>query len=209
MPDPDFKTCCRCRCSLPASVDFFHRSKAKRDGLTSQCKKCRSGMWNKYYEENRSGQIERSIVSSRLRRQDPVVRERERIQSRERKRVVLSDQNKRSEHRERTRAWFSNNKARVNAMPSRDKALRCYYQSMRRAAVIRATPIWADRQQILGFYQEAKRLTELTGVPHEVDHIIPLRGDLVSGLHVQGNLRVITRAENRTKSNRYIPVQEE
>jgi hypothetical protein len=52
-------------------------------------------------------------------------------------------------------------------------------------------------------YAEAKRLSEETGIPHEVDHIIPLRGKLVSGLHVIANLRVVTRSENRRKSKRY------
>ena len=38
---------------------------------------------------------------------------------------------------------------------------------------------------------------------HEVDHIIPLRGELASGLHVESNLQVITADENRKKNNNY------
>ena len=38
---------------------------------------------------------------------------------------------------------------------------------------------------------------------HHVDHIIPLQGAIVSGLHVEGNLRVITATENMIKRNRY------
>ena len=38
---------------------------------------------------------------------------------------------------------------------------------------------------------------------HHVDHIIPLHGKLVSGLHVESNLQVITQAANCTKSNKY------
>ena len=58
--------------------------------------------------------------------------------------------------------------------------------------------------EVLAIYAEAKRLTEETGIPHEVDHEIPLKGRLVSGLHVLANLRVVTRAENRRKSNRHL-----
>lgn len=52
-------------------------------------------------------------------------------------------------------------------------------------------------------YIEAQRITLSTGIPHEVDHIIPLRGRLVSGLHVHENLRIIPRTENRKKGNRF------
>lgn len=45
--------------------------------------------------------------------------------------------------------------------------------------------------------------TQVTGIPHEVDHIIPLQGKNVSGLHVPSNLRIITRIENRRKRNDY------
>ena len=44
----------------------------------------------------------------------------------------------------------------------------------------------------------AKQLTEETGVPHEVDHTIPISK---GGLHHQDNLQVLTREENRRKSN--------
>lgn len=57
--------------------------------------------------------------------------------------------------------------------------------------------------------QEAHRLAKLrgalTGFPWEVDHVIPLRGKTVSGLHNPFNLQVIPRSENRRKSNRLQP----
>jgi hypothetical protein len=60
-------------------------------------------------------------------------------------------------------------------------------------------PPWADREAIQAIYAEARKLT---GIPHEVDHIEPLLGKNSSGLHVEYNLRVITRTENRRKGNR-------
>lgn len=78
------------------------------------------------------------------------------------------------------------------------------HSSWRRAQKELRTPIWADRKLIEEFYKEARRLTEETGVAYHVDHIIPLNGKLVSGLHVQNNLRVIPAIENLRKNNKLI-----
>ena len=64
------------------------------------------------------------------------------------------------------------------------------------------TPLWADRTAIRAIYDEAKRRTAETGVPHAVDHVYPLAGRCVSGLHVETNLRVVTQRANAEKSNR-------
>lgn len=69
------------------------------------------------------------------------------------------------------------------------------------ARKLRATPAWADSSAIAEVYRIAARLTNKTGVPHEVDHIIPLRGKTVCGLHVHYNLRAIPARDNRRKYN--------
>ena len=53
-------------------------------------------------------------------------------------------------------------------------------------------------------YKLAKLRTQMLGFIWEVDHIIPLRGELVSGLHVPQNIQVIPKALNRAKRNQYI-----
>ena len=70
-----------------------------------------------------------------------------------------------------------------------------------RAKIIDRTPAWADWRAIWRVYGAAKQLTKVTGIPHEVDHIIPLNGKNVSGLHVHYNLQVIPAVENRAKRN--------
>jgi len=60
-----------------------------------------------------------------------------------------------------------------------------------------------DRWMMREAYNLAKLRTKMFGFVWEVDHIIPLRGKLVSGLHVPTNLQVIPKAENRSKRNHY------
>lgn len=84
--------------------------------------------------------------------------------------------------------WASNNKGKRMA------SVRA-----RQLAKKNRTPAWADLEAISEIYKEAERLTKETGVPHEVDHQLPLQGALVSGLHVQNNLQILSRFANRSK----------
>jgi hypothetical protein len=74
--------------------------------------------------------------------------------------------------------------------------------AIRKAHVKRATPSWVDRDEIRGFYAAAAEQTIRTGVSHHVDHIEPIQGVDVSGLHVPWNLQVVTASYNCAKSNR-------
>lgn len=92
-------------------------------------------------------------------------------------------------------------------MPTR-KCFKHHAQSLadtaaRRAGTDRATPAWADRAAIKAVYLDCIRLTKETGITHEVDHVVPLNGELVSGLHVHWNLKAIPASDNRLKSNHF------
>lgn len=71
------------------------------------------------------------------------------------------------------------------------------------ARKLQATPKWANKIAIESIYKRAAALSRATGIPHEVDHIVPLRSKHVSGLHCETNLQILTRAENRKKSNHF------
>ena len=114
-------------------------------------------------------------------------------------------------HPKRRQVWMKKNPEKVaqyvanwqKKNPHKCNALNAKY----RATKLKQTPSWLkedDFRFILLFYQEAERLTKQTGIKYEVDHIIPLRGKNVSGLHVPWNLQVIPKFENCQKSNNLI-----
>ena len=81
---------------------------------------------------------------------------------------------------------------------------------VRRRKHRQATPPWISRKQksdMRALYQAAIYMTKTTGEQYVVDHIVPLRSEVVCGLHVPWNLRVITREENLRKSNQVIDGQ--
>lgn len=101
-------------------------------------------------------------------------------------------------NRAKSRAWRKANPTRLRATcrawQQANKARCAEYQAIRRAGN-RADPGLAE------FYEWAKRVSLCLGLSHEVDHVIPLRGKTVSGLHVAANLRIIPKTINRRKSN--------
>ncbi len=73
----------------------------------------------------------------------------------------------------------------------------------RRACQANATPKWADLKAIAKIYRLAAQVSAQTGVQHAVDHIVPLPGRNVCGLHVETNLQVIPAKDNHCKSNKH------
>ena len=85
----------------------------------------------------------------------------------------------------RTNAWAKNNKGLVTA-----KTIK------RKLAKLKRTPNWSNLDKIEQFYIDCPK-------GYEVDHIIPLQGKLVSGLHVLENLQYLTPKENRSKGHSF------
>jgi hypothetical protein len=75
----------------------------------------------------------------------------------------------------------------------------------RHAQKLNATPAWLtedDHWLIEEAYDLARLRTQMLGFKWHVDHIVPLRGKYVSGLHVPYNLQVIPASVNCAKRNK-------
>jgi hypothetical protein len=79
--------------------------------------------------------------------------------------------------------------------------------SVRRRRHREATPVWLtkdERLKMRELYVQARKLTALTNEQYVVDHIVPLQGETVCGLHVPWNMEVITQEKNLKKSNKHV-----
>ena len=93
-------------------------------------------------------------------------------------------------NREYKRDW-------AKRLRNRDRTTLTVYTRLRNQRIQNRTPPWADQVAIRAIYKEAKS-RGLT-----VDHIIPLKGELVSGLHVQNNLQLLPASVNSSKGNKF------
>lgn len=81
------------------------------------------------------------------------------------------------------------------------KLLKRASTAKRRAARLQATPPWLTEKELA----EIKAFYTRCPDGHEVDHIIPLQGEFICGLHVLSNLQYLPMSENRSKHNKWTP----
>jgi hypothetical protein len=131
-----------------------------------------------YYSENREKRLEQSKKSGR----EYYARK-------------MMDPEERARRREKNRLYNLTNdrrRARLNAA-----------EALRRATKLKQTPAWADLEKIQEVYDLARELSWLSEGGLEVDHVVPLRGKQVRGLHVHYNLEIIPAPWNARKNNKF------
>jgi hypothetical protein len=164
---------CNC-CHIEKPQTEFYKKPTAKDGLFWWCRSChKEKMKTKYYELAATSEY----------------REAERV------RVLTFLRDNPDKRREYGKNYSRDHRAEINAKLKK-----------RYAAKRNRTPSWLSQDDawlIEQAYDLAQLRTQVFGFQWHVDHVIPLQGKLVSGLHVPHNLQVIPAWDNRSKSNKF------
>ena len=166
------KTCTKCGEVKPRSE--FHKNKKSGDGLQFHCKLCRA-KWRKANKEKVAE------AEAAWRKANP-------------ERSAASKAKWRKANKEKMAAWRKANPDKHAANAAKH-----------RAAKLQATPHWLTQQhldQIEAVYRLAALMKRLGLGEYHVDHIVPLQGAEVRGLHVPWNLQVLPASQNIAKHNK-------
>lgn len=178
------KTCNICR--IDKDLSCFVKRSSSPIGVGPYCKPCNSKRAAKWNKEN----PERACINSmKWSKSNPAVVKKNRTQW-----LAANKDYCRVAYKENKKRWINENRDKVRAKDAK-----------RHAAVLQRTPKWLTTEhfkEIKQFYTLAKELQWLSEEPLEVDHIVPLQGKIVSGLHVPWNLQVLPKSLNNKKGNR-------
>ncbi len=202
------KSCTKCNVVKP--LTDFNKKKVAPDGVRSECRACQKSYFKTFADENQEYMRKRDYdryhadaAGERKRSAEWAARTGYKATRREKY------QENPIPHRQRSTEWRAANldksKASVIAWQRNNRPYFNRRQQEREATKLKATPEWMDPRYVQMFYDMAAEATELTGVKHHVDHIVPLRSALVCGLHCEHNLQVLPAADNIRKSNRVWP----
>lgn len=205
------KVCPKCEKSFPVSA--YRVGKAP-------CKSCLNAALRLWRSSNKD-KVANHLRSYAAKNRDVVLAIKRRWQKNNPAKVNEYARVNRHKYKKRRTAWCEANADRRNearrahyaanpklhqdklkARRAKRPGISAHYKASRRAAEVAATPAWADIENIVAIYMEAAARTQATGIRHEVDHIVPLRGKAVCGLHVSWNLQILTKSDNCRKGNR-------
>lgn len=184
------KTCSKCKQDKP--LDAFHK---RLDAYAYVCKECKSS----YVKEKIATRTPEQVARDRekAKRNHANSRDKRLASMRE---YASANSEKLSAYR---KSYYESHKHEWVARRRADLRADVRKVTERKMRKLRATPAWAKAHEISEVYGFAQEFIE-AGIDVHVDHIEPLRGKLVCGLHVEHNLRVCLADANRSKGNRQL-----
>ncbi len=193
------------RCGAFKSLESFGAHKRKPDGLRAECKECTVELNRRNYQKH--AEARRADARVRMAEWRAIPGNAERNLEAAKKWYAL-EKNANSA-KLRARVWSSQHPERRRDVASKwrdaNRGRTTFYVKTYKQKKRRSAPTWRIDFLIAEAYHLACLRTKLTGCKWHVDHVIPLQGKTVSGLHVESNLAVILARENSVKGNRRWP----
>lgn len=189
------------KCKNSKEFNKFSKNRSNKDGLQDYCKKC-TAVYSKEWVKNNPEKHLKAVL--KWQKENPEKRKINQDKANKKRRLLnpekcrLQNRISREKHRDKrnlqTSIWQKNNLEKGRIRRNR-------YNERKRTA----TPKWVTKEQKYMFVKAkmlAQKLTLETGIKYETDHIIPISGELISGLHVPWNIQVITSTYNKKKYNK-------
>jgi hypothetical protein len=221
------KNCSKKACTQknPQLTENFHKNKSQPDGFHSECKICKNFREAIYRLKNKE------IIKIRAKKQRDKnphymknwinfnkekyakIQKRSKDKNREniRKKSIEYYYKTRNHQlelgRKRRKENLEKEHIRCQKFRRENKGIVNAKTARRRAIKLKATPNWLTKEQkkdITFFYIQSTLLTKELKMSHEVDHILPLQGKEVCGLHVPWNLQILSEKIHRLKGNRIL-----
>jgi hypothetical protein len=189
-------------CLLNKDRSSFYESLAKTGQVCRSCIIERSNVW-RIENKKRRAEIKHKNYAKSVGK-DP--EECKRTSAKPKKKVIK----KRLSRQEISKRCYTKNKDKFQARGKNWRASNPHklrqYTAKRRAADALATPTWLNfvqLAQIDEMYEICKAKSMQTGIRHHVDHIFPMRSDILCGLNVPWNLQILTASENISKQRKF------
>ena len=180
------RICQRCNRQLPLHENF-NKARNRRDGYQAWCKACKQEHASHPEIKARRNELARGRHAA-----NP-----EKERNRRAKRQADNPEALRASRKR----WYDKNPQKINALAARGRAER------ERANILRTAEHEAEIEAV---YREARELSEATGIQHDVDHIVPLKGRprgswgwAICGLHVIHNLQILPAKQNYEKHSTF------
>lgn len=196
---------CSC-CGETKSVNDFHKKKSAKDGRRSQCKSCRAIEAGDRYLKNKKQILEKHQQYYQNNKEDCLRRNALWISNNPDKRKAIDARQNLKRKSNKDFLAKVRKSRKIKYLSKRDEYIA--RAVLRKAAKLQATPRWLHgdhKKEMADFYKAAKMFQLYTGTEYHVDHIVPLQGETVCGLHVPWNLQLLPWDENLSKQHRYWP----
>lgn len=179
------------RCEKDVCLDNFNTRKASADGLNAACKDCRKLESEARYSA-KCDHIKKTVMRYRKTKPELTRKWSRTHYQRNHEAVLLKGS-----------LWKQNNPDKVKTSTKNynknhrgEKREHC---ARRRALKKKATPSWLTSEH----FNQLKEIYKNCPQGYDVDHIVPLKGKKVCGLHVPWNLQYLPFRLNRSKGNRF------